>query len=156
MSYNIAMTMKGKKHSTETLQKMREAALLRIERIGKPKSGFKKGHQIFLGKTHTPEVRERIRQSKIGDRNPMYGKTGALSPNWKGGAVGYWGIHDWVNAQLGQPSICENCETTLPARYEWANISGEYKRDTSDWVRLCKRCHNNFDGVNVLEQKGSF
>jgi len=23
----------------------------------------------------------------------------------------------------------------------WHNISGEYKRDVSDWIRLCAKCH---------------
>lgn len=32
-----------------------------------------------------------------------------------------------------------------PSRYEWANISGEYKRDRSDWVMLCPSCHRKID-----------
>lgn len=32
-----------------------------------------------------------------------------------------------------------------PKRYEWANISGEYKRDRSDWVMLCPSCHRKID-----------
>lgn len=32
-----------------------------------------------------------------------------------------------------------------PSRYEWANISGEYKRERSDWVMLCPSCHRKID-----------
>ena len=30
-------------------------------------------------------------------------------------------------------------------RYHWANISGEYKRDLTDYKRLCVSCHRYFD-----------
>jgi hypothetical protein len=29
--------------------------------------------------------------------------------------------------------------------FDWANISGEYLRDFSDWQQLCKLCHKAFD-----------
>lgn len=61
--------------------------------------------------------------------------------NWKGDGVGYFALHDWIRRRLGTPSKCENCGTTRHTRYEWANISGEYLRDLTDWVRLCKNCH---------------
>jgi len=39
------------------------------------------------------------------------------------------------------------------ARYEWANISGEYKRDVSDYIQLCPSCHRKFDmGKITLNQ----
>lgn len=75
------------------------------------------------------------------------------NPQWKGNAVGYIGLHAWVRRKLGTPKSCEVCGTTESSRYDWANKSGQYKRDLSDWVRMCKRCHNNFDGVNIWQQK---
>lgn len=64
---------------------------------------------------------------------------------WKGDNVGYDALHDWVANKLGRPQRCEHCKNTTKKRYEWANISKEYKRDLSDWIRLCKSCHNKFD-----------
>lgn len=32
------------------------------------------GSKSFLGKTHTPETKEKLRIAKLGSRNPMYGK----------------------------------------------------------------------------------
>jgi len=82
----------------------------------------------------------------------MFGKEGELSPKWKGDGVGYWGLHDWVNKVLGSPKECEFCGSITSSRYEWANISKKYRRIPEDWVRLCKRCHNNYDGVNIYQQ----
>lgn len=66
---------------------------------------------------------------------------------WKGNDVGMGALHKWVERNRGKPNQCEHCTTTDANRYEWANISGQYKRDLSDWVRLCKKCHIAFDDV---------
>lgn len=77
------------------------------------------------------------------------------NPNWRGDGVGYFALHDWVYRTLGRPMQCENCGSTDHKRYEWANLSGEYKRDTSDWARLCKMCHHLMDGsMRGLNRKG--
>ena len=68
--------------------------------------------------------------------------------SWKGDKVGYVAVHEWVYKNLGQSSKCSDCGTTdLNKRYEWANISGKYKRVLSDWKRLCSLCHRKFDGL---------
>lgn len=66
-------------------------------------------------------------------------------PRWKGDAVGYTALHDWVRKMLGTPNLCEHCKTTNAKKFEWANISKQYKRDLSDWKRLCTKCHRNED-----------
>lgn len=67
--------------------------------------------------------------------------------NWKGNAVGYGGLHDWITRKRGKPSFCEHCKKSdLRTRcYQWANKSHEYKRDLSDWIRLCGKCHKKYD-----------
>ena len=67
------------------------------------------------------------------------------NPNWKGDSVGYPGIHAWVRKILGQPHVCAHCKTNKKRMYHWANVSGSYKRDIKDWVRLCVPCHRQFD-----------
>lgn len=65
---------------------------------------------------------------------------------WKGDAVSYGTLHDWVAYWKGRPKKCDECGITEKQRvYQWANISGEYKRDLSDWVRLCVQCHRKRD-----------
>ncbi len=95
------------------------------------------------------EANARKAAAKVGANNPMHGKTGEASPRWKGEAVSYGGLHDWLTENFGQPKCCEQCGTTDPNdRYEWANVSGEYRRERTDFKRLCKKCHNDHDRVN--------
>lgn len=76
-------------------------------------------------------------------------KKGKESPNWKGDRVGNGALHDWVKRELGKPKFCEECKKADKKKYEWANISGEYKREVSDWKRLCTSCHKIFDNQVV-------
>jgi len=69
-----------------------------------------------------------------------------LNANWKGNEVGYGALHDWLKLRLGKPRYCETCGTKKAKKYEWANISGEYRRDVTDWRRLCVSCHRKLDG----------
>lgn len=57
----------------------------------------------------------------------------------------YQYLHQWVASELGKDSLCENCGSTESKYYDWANISGEYRKDLSDWARLCRQCHHLFD-----------
>jgi len=59
-------------------------------------------------------------------------------------------LHAWVARKLGRPSLCEHCGVDkIPEGYKryfnWANISGGYKRDLKDWIRLCRPCHIRYD-----------
>lgn len=65
--------------------------------------------------------------------------------SWKGNKVGKEALHNWVQKHLGKPKKCEHCNTTKAKQYDWANISQKYKRELSDWKRLCRSCHAKFD-----------
>lgn len=65
--------------------------------------------------------------------------------NWKGDEVGYHALHEWIRNKRGKPNYCECCKTSVIRRYDWANISKKYKRELSDWIRLCVPCHRKFD-----------
>ena len=71
---------------------------------------------------------------------------GKNNAQWKGKDVGYFSLHNWVSYHLGKPKLCSSCGTTEAKKYEWSNISGEYKREASDWERLCVSCHRLKDG----------
>ncbi len=66
---------------------------------------------------------------------------------WKGDKVGYHGLHKWVVRVLGNPNKCEHCKNIFlkPKSIQWANKSQQYKRLKSDWVRLCIKCHADYD-----------
>lgn len=70
---------------------------------------------------------------------------GKSHPKWKDDNVGYVSLHQWVQRKLGKPSLCSDCGTIIAKRFEWANISGKYLRDISDYKRLCVKCHKIFD-----------
>lgn len=72
-------------------------------------------------------------------------RKGEQSPNWKGDNVGTNALHEWVKKNLGRPMKCEHCNTTTAKKFEWANKSQEYKRELSDWLRLCTKCHAKYD-----------
>lgn len=76
------------------------------------------------------------------------GQFDELQPNWKGDEVSYAGLHKWIIRRKGTaPRLCEQCGRV--ARCHWANISGEYKRDLSDYRALCARCHKFEDYARV-------
>ncbi len=66
----------------------------------------------------------------------------------------YSTLHRWVRRWKGKASHCEHCELKeIPKGFKryfgWANISREYKRDLSDWIQLCMKCHKSYDGYGV-------
>lgn len=92
-------------------------------------------------KKHTAESIEKMKTNHPHLRDHQIG-------TWKGDKVKYRALHNWVEVRLGKPRGCKMCNRNdlkgLKA-YHWANISGEYKRDLSDWMRLCASCHKRFD-----------
>ncbi len=70
---------------------------------------------------------------------------GSSNVNWKGDQVGYRSLHSWIRREYGMPTSCEDCGTTKKGKYEWANISGKYLRERSDWKHLCRFCHKEMD-----------
>lgn len=65
---------------------------------------------------------------------------------FKGTNSEYTMLHSWVRKQLGTPQHCVKCLSKSPRRwYDWANISGEYHKDLTDWIRVCRPCHKIMD-----------
>lgn len=82
--------------------------------------------------------------------------TGSSNGSWKGEKVGYKALHAWLNRELGTPKYCAHCQSTKAKRYEWCNISKAYRREFSDWIRLCTTCHHKFDGFTQDKTTGRF
>lgn len=95
------------------------------------------------GKKKKPFTDEHKKNISIARKNQI----GELVGVWKGDKVSYSGLHHYVRKYLGTPSVCENCGANDLSRrsYHWSNISGEYKRELSDWARLCVTCHQLID-----------
>ena len=107
---------------------------------GKKRPVFTKEWRInmskaMIGKKHiTKEGKKRLSLSHQNEKNAQ----------WKGSNVGYSGLHLWIQRKLGKARKCLN--GCISKRYVWANISGEYKRELSDYRELCQNC-NLHDGI---------
>lgn len=76
------------------------------------------------------------------NKNP---KRGEECNAWKGDRAGYAARHQRVYILYGKAYKCERCRTKTAKRYEWANLSGEYKLERTDWKQLCVSCHRRLD-----------
>jgi len=74
---------------------------------------------------------------------------GNKHPSWKGKDVKYKPLHKWISYWKGKATICIKCGSSK--HVEWANISGNYKRDLTDFFSLCKSCHTKFDNKRRRE-----
>jgi hypothetical protein len=88
-----------------------------------------KGHIV------TQETRKKIGDAQRGEKH--YG--------WKGDNIKYRSLHGWIVNNYGKADHCDKCKTKNAKVYDWANISGEYKRDKSDYIQLCRSCHIKMD-----------
>jgi len=74
-------------------------------------------------------------------------KRGKNSPNWKEDKnVSYDLAHRRMDKTYGRPRKCDDCGTKTAKIYDWANISGKYLLNPTDWKRLCRKCHIKLDG----------
>ena len=107
------------------------------------KTWFKEGHKTYhpfkKGNTFWKMVDPVVHKSKMERGEDRY--------NWKGDSVGYGGLHNWVKLYLGKPETCEHCGKTglKGKKIHWANKSQEYRRELTDWLRLCVPCHSRYD-----------
>ena len=94
-----------------------------------------------IGRYVSEDTRNKLREANTGEKRY----------NWKGEKVGYHGLHIWVTRHLGRPLKCEHCRkiVTSSRKIHWANKSHEYKRDLTDWLRLCVPCHRQYDYVSI-------
>lgn len=76
--------------------------------------------------------------AKIGEKNPQFGK---IKDN-----PSYSAIHHYIHKRLDpiKPLHCEHCR--LKKDLDLANKSRQYKRDLNDWLWLCRKCHQEYDG----------
>ncbi len=143
---------KGKKLSPETVKK------LSVSHLGYKHSEEAKA--LRRAYRHTDEAKKKIGIASLGNKNMLGKKLSVESKNkisealagekcykWKGDDVGYVGLHAWVRKHLGKPTKCEHCgqDGLTGMKIHWANKSHMYLRNVKDWLRLCVRCHSEYD-----------
>ena len=123
----------------------REASIIRITAHG---LSDKQRFALIFGRIRRKKKVKSNIQQKTRPKKRVRGYDSNRNSNWKGDNVSYRSLHKWVERWLGKPTICQFCNKDFLGReIHWANVSGRYLRDVSDWMRLCKKCHKKFDDL---------
>ena len=117
--------------------------ILRNNALGnKSPSQFKKGHEgYWKGKKQPKAMIEKNAKLRTGKLNWKYRGDDGFKKKIKN----YGLLHAWIKRELGKPMQCSNCKTKRKTQYDWANRSHKYKKVISDWIRLCAKCHIEYD-----------
>lgn len=145
---------KGERMSDELKEKIRQSNLGRKHNITDIGRLSLKKHSIGgwnKGLKCSDEWKEKLRLANTGKKHSeetklkmaLSAKIGSANNKWRDNNVGYRALHYWVERHLKKPIFCEHCGCT--GKMHWANKSHEYKRDITDWIRLCPKCHRKYD-----------
>jgi hypothetical protein len=78
----------------------------------------------------------KVSESRLGPKHPL----------WKGDEAGYGAMHEWIDNNMPKP---EKCSCGSVKKLEAHNLSKNYLRDFSDWVWVCRSCHNKLEGKDI-------
>lgn len=90
-----------------------------------------------------PEHSEWLRKAYLEGKKVAIRRPGELNPAWKGDAAGYDAIHKWLYNNKVRTGECNLCFSV--SKTQFANISGTYQRDVTDFFEACVSCHRLFD-----------
>ncbi|HCX21358.1 MAG TPA: hypothetical protein DHN29_05550 [Cytophagales bacterium] len=90
--------------------------------------GYRKGYKM------SDETKKKIGKANFKEKNA----------HWKGEDASYSSKHKWMLRHRGKAKKCEFCGKE-GEWIDWANKSGEYKREDDDWMQLCRSCHKKYD-----------
>jgi hypothetical protein len=156
----ISQTLKGRKKTEEHCRNIS----LGQKGIPRPYSRGPRPEWV-KEKMRGPKTEQHKANIKLHHAHYWKGKLGgnynAINHSW------YTAVHNWIYRQVGKPKQCEKCLVTSDqAKIHWANVSQEYKREISDWLALCAKCHRFYDiefyknklrkESNVNNQDGQF
>lgn len=101
------------------------------------------------GRKLAEQAKKNISESKKGNKNPMYGKSGPLSPRWRGG-VSFEPYPIVFNDKLKRKirdrdsHICQLCKT--PENGQKLSIHhidyDKQNNETNNLISLCRSCHS--------------
>jgi len=136
------MPKKGYKQTKEHKENERKSRLERKKRIG------------FL---NSPKTRQKMREAKIGEKNPCFGRCGKDNPSWVDGrSPKIHRIRNSIEARLWREAVfardsftCQKCRDN-----KGGNLNAHHIQNFADYPELrfaidngitfCKRCHEKF------------
>lgn len=124
--------MQGKKHSSNTRDKMAKSAKQRI--IDKPYT-----IPDWTDRLHSKNTRLNYLKNRGGDIDRTKG-------NYR---IGYTNIHAYIRLRYDIKKECEFCGKKC--KTQLSNKTGKYLRDIKDWQELCPKCHRQYDLKNKLD-----
>ncbi len=139
---------KGKEYKKKTNKKYRESE--------KGKETIKKwnenNHDYFpQWHENHPEWREKYKQNHPHRIRDYFRKMKKDDLRKYKQYLEYKKIHEWVKRNKPKQEYCTICNEIK--ELELSNISGEYKRDITDFWYLCNHCHRLFDKINQTHKK---
>ena len=103
------------------------------------------------------EIRSKKKWGAKGKANPMYGRIGEQSPNWKGGITperqAFYRTTEWRKVskavRLRDQDTCQNCGIPAPRSHKGHihhivpfDESVDLRADLNNLIVLCAKCHN--------------
>ena len=110
--------------------------------LGKFIIGHTKIGGFIAGDRHDAEAKKKV-------SNSLVGKVGKSARRWRGIDASYEAKHMWIIEHWGKAVRCTIDNRHRAKRYEWHNITGEYKRDVMDYAQLCPSCHRKLHLRNI-------
>lgn len=108
------------------------------------KNHDKKGKSYWKGRKHSEDAKKKIGEAHKGEKNPMFGRKGELSPTYVGDRITTKeGIHYRMRQLIPKPEVCEMCKSVPP--FELSNKDHKYRQVKDDWQWLCICCHRIYD-----------
>lgn len=102
--------------------------------------------------THLEQVHEKDRRHDLAVKLGVFQRIGRKHPTvkkqqqieWERNfnethAYSYRSLHEWVTRNKKRKGYCSLCGKQ--GKTQWANISGEYQWDLSDFEECCPSCH---------------
>lgn len=147
---------KGWRHTTEELEKIRQASLNRDYNIVLTDESRQKMANAARNKKWTPEARLKLKLANIGKKLSDEQKQkirehaphGWKNKQWKGRHAKYVAKHIWGYNYVRKPKICINSATEAhlcKGRLELSNWDHKYYKNVDDWEWRCKFHHDKYD-----------
>ncbi len=146
-TYGLGNTYrKGKKNSEETRKKISNALKGKIPKNLSQINANKKGSGNPMFGKHLSEQSKIILSRSLKE---SYFKRRNHENTWsdEDKEINYQNFHRKIRKLFGEPDTCEYCNKSglVSCQIHWASKNHVYSEKREDWLRLCAKCHKEYD-----------